>query len=85
LIRQIALYDMVYLYVLYNGHELIIRVSFIVKCVCVWAGFGSNGFVTKAQPFPMDGHYRTDIISSVGHPRSDSVVPLVLCKVVCNG
>ena len=48
--------------------------------VCV--GFGSNGFVTKTQPFPMDGHYRTDIISSVGHPRSDSVVLLVLCVIV---
>ena len=32
-----------------------------------------------------DGHYRTDIIRSVGHPRSDSVVALVLCTVVCNG
>jgi hypothetical protein len=50
----------------------------MVNVVCVWGGFGSNGFVIKMQPFPMDGHYRTDIISSVGHPRSDSVVPLVL-------
>jgi hypothetical protein len=33
----------------------------------------------------MDGHYRTDIISGVGHLRSDSVVPLVLCMVACNG
>jgi hypothetical protein len=31
------------------------------------------------------GHYRTDIISGVGHLRSDSVVPLVLCMVACNG
>jgi hypothetical protein len=30
-------------------------------------------------------YYRTDIISGVGHPRSDSVVPLVLCMVGCNG
>jgi hypothetical protein len=44
-------------------------------------GFGSNGFVTKMQPFPMDDHYRTDIINGVGHPRSDSVVLLVLCMV----
>jgi hypothetical protein len=21
------------------------------------------------QPFPMDGHYRTDVISGVGHPE----------------
>jgi hypothetical protein len=27
----------------------------------------------------------TDIISGVGRPRSDSVVPLVLCMVACNG
>jgi hypothetical protein len=31
------------------------------------------------------GHYRLDIISGVGHPRSDSVMPLVLCTVTCNG
>jgi hypothetical protein len=43
--------------------------------------FGSNGFVIKTQPFPMDGHYRMDIISGVGHPRLDSVVTLVLCMV----
>jgi hypothetical protein len=32
----------------------------------------------------MGSHYRTDIISSVGHPRSDSVVLLMLSTVVCN-
>jgi hypothetical protein len=54
--------------------------------VCVlYRGFGSNGFVTKVQPFPMDGHYKMDIISGVGHPRLDSVMPLVLCMVTCNG
>jgi hypothetical protein len=54
--------------------------------MCVlYGGFGSNGFVTKVQLFPMDGHYRTDIISGVGHPRSDSVVPLMLFVVACNG
>jgi hypothetical protein len=26
----------------------------------------------------------TDIINDVGHPRSDSVVPLVLCTVACD-
>jgi uncharacterized membrane protein len=31
-----------------------------------------------------DSHYKTDIISSVGHPRTNSVVPLVLCTIVCN-
>jgi hypothetical protein len=33
------------------------------------------------QPFPMDGHYRTDVISDVGHPGLNSVVSLVLCTV----
>jgi hypothetical protein len=49
--------------------------------MCVCEGFGSNGFMTKAQSFPMDGHYRTNIISSIGHPRLDSVIHLVLCIV----
>ena len=31
------------------------------------------------------GHYRMDIINSVGYPRLDSVMPLVLCTVKCNG
>jgi hypothetical protein len=55
-------------------------------CVCVGGGgeaFGSNGFVTKMQPFPMDGYYRTDVINGMGHLRSDSVVPLVLRTVCC--
>jgi hypothetical protein len=51
----------------------------------VYVGIGSIDFVTKAQPFPMNGYYRMDIISGVGHPRSDSIVPLVLCMVACNG
>jgi hypothetical protein len=33
----------------------------------------------------MEGHYRTNIINGVGHPRSDSVVHPVLCTVVYNG
>ena len=54
--------------------------------MCVLYGcIGSNGFVTKVQPFPMVGHYRTDFISGVGHPRLDSVMPLVLSMVACNG
>jgi hypothetical protein len=73
---------MVHQYMQYNGQWLTIRVNFMVKYVCV--GFGSNGFITKTQSFPMDGHYRTDIISGVGHPRLDSVVPLVLCTVAYN-
>ena len=62
--------------------DLLYRLYTMVKCV--YGGFGSNGFVTKTQPFPMDGHFRTYIISGVGHPRSNSVVPLVLCTVAYN-
>ena len=63
----------------YNGYGLAIWVNFIIKCVCV--RFGSNGFMTKMQRFPMDGHYRMNIISGVRHLRPDSVVPLMLCTV----
>jgi hypothetical protein len=40
-------------------------------------GFGSNGFVIKMQSFPIDGHYKTDIISDVGYPKLDLVVMLM--------
>jgi hypothetical protein len=33
----------------------------------------------------MGGHYRIDIISGVGHPRLDSVIPLVLYTIAYNG
>jgi hypothetical protein len=29
-------------------------------------------------------HYKTNIINDVGHPKSDLVVPLVLCTVAYN-
>ena len=74
---------MVYQYVRYNGRGLTIYVSFTVKCVH-YTGLGSNGcFVAGATL--MGDHYRMDIISGVGHPRSDSVMLLVLCVVACNG
>jgi hypothetical protein len=60
-------------------------IDFILWSLYVlYGGFGSNGFMNKVQPFPMDGHYRMDIISGVDHPRSDLVVPLVVCTVACN-
>ena len=62
---------------------LLYRLHTMVKCVCM--GYRSNSFVTKAHPLPIDGHYRTYIISGVGYPRSNSVVLLLLCIVVCNG
>jgi hypothetical protein len=54
----------------------------------VWSGGRASvlSFARDQGPaIPIDGHYRIDITSSVGHPRSDSVVLLVLCMVACNG
>jgi hypothetical protein len=53
------------------------------QCVCGGGCFGSNDFVTKMQPFPMDGYYRMNVISGVGSQRSDSVVLLMLRTVCC--
>ena len=51
-------------------------------CVC-YINLGSNGcFVTDTAL--TCGHYMTYIISGVGHPRSDSVVLLVLQTVAYN-
>jgi hypothetical protein len=60
-----------------------IHVNFMVKCVC-YMGLGSNGCFMISITL-MGGQYRMNIISGVGHPRSNSVVPLVLCTVACNG
>jgi hypothetical protein len=74
---------MIHRYVRYNGYGLTIWVSFMVNvCVCVRGGFGFNGFMTKVQLFPIDGHYKTDVISGVGHLRLDSVMQLLL-RIVC--
>ena len=52
------------------------------KCVC-YMGFESNScFVTGAAL--IGGHYMTNIINYMGHPRSNSFMPLVLCMVVYN-
>jgi hypothetical protein len=51
-------------------------------CVC-YMGLGSNGCFMASVALT-GGHYRMDIISGVGHPRSDSVVPLMLCMVTYN-
>jgi hypothetical protein len=80
-------YDMVHRYVRDNGHGLTIHVNFMVKCVCYFMVkceyCGSNGyFVTGAAL--MGGHYRIYIISGVGHPMSDSVMPLVLWTIEFN-
>jgi hypothetical protein len=72
---------MVHRYVWYNGHGLTVRVSFMVS-VCRGA-LDPMVLGPMMQPFPMDDHYTTDVISGVGHPRSDSIVPLVLHTVRC--
>jgi hypothetical protein len=55
-------------------------------CVCGGGGGGEAldpmVLLPMMQPFPMDGHYRTNVISGVDNPRSNSVVPLVL-RMVC--
>jgi hypothetical protein len=51
-------------------------------CVC-YIGLGSNSCF-MADAALIGSHYMTNIISGVGHPRLDSVVPLVLCTVVYN-
>ena len=46
-------------------------------------GLGSNGFFVAGADLTGD-HYKTDIISNVGHLSSDSVMSLVLCTVAYN-
>jgi hypothetical protein len=62
---------------------LTIHVSFMVKYVN-YMGIGSNGCSVACAALTSN-HYRTYVISGVGHPRSDLVVLLVLCTVACNG
>ena len=54
----------------------------MVKCVC-YMGLTSNSCFMTGTAL-MGGHYRTDIISDVGYPMSDSVVLLMICMIVYN-
>jgi hypothetical protein len=63
---------------------LLYRLHTMVKCV-LYGGFRFNGFVARVQSFIMVGHYRTDVISGVGHQRSDSVMLLMLRTMAYNG
>jgi hypothetical protein len=65
-----------------NGYVFTIYVNFIVRCVCYMC-LGSNGCF-MADAALTNCHYRMDIISGVGHLRSDSIVLLVLCTVAYN-
>jgi hypothetical protein len=62
--------------------SLLYKFSDVVKHVC-YIGLGFNGFFMTGVTL-MGGHYRTDIISSVGYLRLESVMPLVLCTVAYN-
>jgi hypothetical protein len=68
-----------------NSHMLTIYTLYYGQMCVLCRGFRSNGFITKVQPFPMDSYYRADIISDVGHPRSNAVMPPVLCTIAYNG
>jgi hypothetical protein len=59
--------------------SLIYELYDMIKCVS-YMSLGSNGCFMASAALT-DNHYKTYIISNVGHPRSDSVVPLVLCMV----
>ena len=51
-------------------------------CMC-YMGLGSNGCFI-AEVALTGSHYKTDIISNVGHLRRDLVMALVLCTVAYN-
>jgi hypothetical protein len=62
--------------------NLLYTLKCMVKCVC-YMGHGFNGcFLTG--PALMGNHYKTNIISGVGHQRSYLVMLLVLCIVAYN-
>jgi hypothetical protein len=67
---------MIYQYMRDNGHELTIHVNFMVKCIC-YMSHRSNGYFATGAAL-MGGHYKTYIISRVGHPALDFVMLLVL-------
>ena len=66
----------------YNVMDILYKFSDMVKCIC-YISLGFNG-CSAIDAILMGGHYKTGIISSVGHPRLNLVVPLVLCTVAYN-
>ena len=61
-----------------------LQVNSMVKRVCVYMGLESNSYSWLAQSC-LICYYRINIISSVGHPRSDLIGLLVLWTVPYNG
>jgi hypothetical protein len=63
------------------GHVLTIHVNFMVKCVCytgLWIHWFRDLGVTIPNVLVTIG--RTSLVG-VGHSRSDSIVPLMLCMI----
>jgi hypothetical protein len=48
-----------------------------------YMGLKFNGCFVTGVALTSD-HYRMEVINGVGYPRSDSIVPLVLCTVAYN-
>jgi hypothetical protein len=66
-----------------NGHGLTIHVSFMVKCECytgLWIHWIRDPSATIPNCLVIIG--RTSLVG-VGHSRSDSIVPLMLCTICC--
>jgi hypothetical protein len=66
-----------------NGYGLTIYVSFMVKCVCytgLWIHWFRDPGATILNGSVTIG--RTSLVG-VGHSRSNSIVPLMLCTVCC--
>jgi hypothetical protein len=61
---------------------LLYRLNDMVKYVCC-IGFGSNSYFVAGAAL-MGDYYKLNIISGVGHSRSNSVILLVLCTVAYN-
>jgi hypothetical protein len=61
---------------------LLYKLNNMVKCVC-YIDFGPNGYFMTDIAL-MDHHYRMYIISGMGHPRSNSVMLLVLWTISYN-
>jgi hypothetical protein len=64
-----------------NSHELTIHVNFMIKCVC-YTGFWIYWFRDLGATIPNDSVTigQTSLVG-VGHSKSDSIVPLMLCTV----
>jgi hypothetical protein len=66
-----------------NGHELTIRVTFMIKCMC-YTRLQIYWFSVHSATIPNDSvTIGRMLLIGVGHSRSDSIVPLMLRTVCC--